>query len=508
MHAIVTTAIVGTGQQDTSAITTGTAIDALATQLPDDDRARKLLLTAGAWSVYRQAGYVIAQAPDAPQPAAPETLPVCSPEAERLLANLLQEEKHRALFLEALKRLKQAGKRLPYNLLPQALTEGAQSKELRPPLALVIGERGRWLSQLNPAWAWVAQFLSSSDEALPADAEMIWQEGTTGQRCELLRRLRVADPAKAREWLAVVWKKEKADARADFLATFEVSLSAEDEPFLEQALDDRSTNVRTLAASLLARIPTSALVRRMLARADTILTYQQGKLTVTLPTTLDQDWHRDNLASVSDKNTQWAFIPVFQRVLSLVPPNHWEKRFAATPEQLIAAAQDSEYKHEMLEGWSEAALLHNQPHWIAPLVERLFREPAPQNVVLQLVAYLPQQEAENKVLQIAFDDSYWFQALAQLPRPWSKEFGEACLQALRNYAQTFTNSASYYYHRENILELAASSGLPLECFETALQTWELPDDTQNNWHIQRWQQKLAEFTEILKLRKRIIEEIV
>ena len=56
MERIVTTAIVGTGQIQLQEASTGTPVDALAAQLVGEQE-RKLLLTAGAWSIYRRAGY-------------------------------------------------------------------------------------------------------------------------------------------------------------------------------------------------------------------------------------------------------------------------------------------------------------------------------------------------------------------------------------------------------------------------------------------------------------------
>src|SRR5215207_2123584 len=86
----------------------------------------------------------------------------------------------------------------------------------------------------------------------------------------------------------------------------ETGLSGDDEPFLERALDDKSKGVRTTAARLLSRLPTSAYATRAVARADTILVaYQRpsgfglsrrarsGGLTVEPPSVEDEGWKRD-----------------------------------------------------------------------------------------------------------------------------------------------------------------------------------------------------------------------
>src|SRR5581483_3186133 len=361
MDTIVTMAIVGTGQLGSKDVATATPVDALATRIPADDAERKLLLTAGAWSIYRQAGRQTRPAPEAPRPAAQESLHACSPAATNLLESLLQKE-HDEVLPEALQRLKQLGQRLPYELLPQALAYGAQSKDIRAALIPVIGERGRWLGQLNSGWSWVAQFLAG--DTLPDDAETIWQEGTVGQRSAILHQLRAIDPAKARDWLNEVWKQEKAEARKKFLSAFNLGLSAADEEFLEKALDDRSEGVRTTAAELLARIPTSALAQRMLARADAILTYD-GTFKMKEPKEVDKSWQRDGIAVApkGSKDKSWYQT----QVLSLISPIHWEERFAATPEALIEAAKRHKQKNDILLCWSYAATLHQTTSWALPL---------------------------------------------------------------------------------------------------------------------------------------------
>ena len=289
---------------------------------------------------------------------------------------------------EALHRLKQAGQRLPYELLPLALGYGAQSKEIRPALFAVLGERGRWLSQFEKTWVWVAQFLASE--------ETLWQEGTLGQRCQILTRVRSVEPAKAREWLADVWKKEKAEARAELLATFEMGLSAEDEPFLEKALDDRSEAVREISAGFLAHIPVSAFMQRMLARADAMLTYTHGTFSITLPTDIDASWQRDGIEKPSNRSTDpqtWYA----RQVLVLIPPTHWEERFSIVPAEIIAdlivkkdkmhtttsknafmeTERESTIGELLLVCWLYAATRFESPRWVEPLWGWWCKNPRP-----------------------------------------------------------------------------------------------------------------------------------
>src|SRR6266571_8552413 len=101
MDAMVTTALAGTAQQHNMDTSTGTPVDTLTQQLATGETERKLLLSAGAWAIYRQAGRVAESLPAAPEPAPPESLPACSPIITTLLESLLKEE-HDELLPDAL----------------------------------------------------------------------------------------------------------------------------------------------------------------------------------------------------------------------------------------------------------------------------------------------------------------------------------------------------------------------------------------------------------------------
>ncbi|HEX3641565.1 MAG TPA: DUF5691 domain-containing protein, partial [Ktedonobacteraceae bacterium] len=498
-------AIVGTGQIGNNELVTDTPIDALATQLPANNAERSLLLTAGALAVYRQAGYCTESAPAIPQLAPAEVLASCSAKAALLLANLLQGE-HSEVLPEALEQLQKAHLRLPHDSLPQALAYGTRNKQVRTALVPVIGERGRWLSQFNQEWKWVNQLLLEAEKSLPANAETIWQEGSLEQRCMVLRNIREIDPTKARDWLAEVWKQEKAETRTAFITTFEVNLSLEDEPFLEKALDDRSTNVQSIAISLLAHIPGSTLAQRMQVRADAILTYTKGKITITPLETIDEHWKQDGL----DKDGA-AKTSTLQQIISLVAPSHWEERFGMIPEKLISALKKDE-ELMMLEAWSQAALLYNATNWILPLLDMWHHslkksknhtdlEPA-----IQMIARLPQQEAEEIIAHLLFENIHWHSALTVLAQPWSHNFGEACLQALQDHVRRLKKNDPDYYEWNQILDIA-SIALSESCFERALQPWEMPEEEKNGWVISYWRNNLTDFSEVIKIRKQILEEI-
>ncbi len=536
MDSILSSAIVGTGQASKHHLTTGTPIDTHVAQLTPSEIERKLLLAAGSLALYQQAGNTPAQAPEPPQPAASENAPTCSKKAMHLLQELFQKEQHELLLTEALQRLKQARQRLPYELLPVALGYGARSKEIRPLLFAVLGERGRWLSQFEKTWAWATQFLVEISESLPHDAETLWQEGTLGQRSQLLARMRAAEPAKAHEWLSDVWKQEKAEARAEFLSTFITGLSSDDEAFLEKALDDRSETVRDVSANLLVRIPTSALAQRMLARADVMLTHTHGKFSITLPT-LDASWQRDGIAKPPNQNTgtqTWYT----QQVLALIPPTHWEERFSIAPSALIATLTRAIYvKQDTVQGaaskstlmeaeeenawgkillgcWSYAATLFESPHWIEPLWAWWCANPENYSVrntlatdIYQIMGKrLPYSVAEKYALEHLeqTQNEQWTLLLEALPTPWSQDFGAACLEALRKHVFAL-DGKTYPTEKWQTVFTTVVHALPPSCFETALAAWEFPE--HSTWQLQQWKNQVKTFTALIRKRQQIMGEI-
>ncbi len=508
MDSLVTAAIIGTGQAGNTEMLTNTPVDTLAAQLSTTETERRLLLTAGALAIYQQAGNIPAAAPEAPQPATRESLAACSEKVTHLVQELLQGQQ-RELLSEALQRLKQANLRLPYALLQLALGYGAQSVEIRAALAPVLGERGHWLSQFEKKWSWLTQFLPKSVEL--DDAETLWQEGTSGVRRQVLERVRATDPALGRQWLMDTWKQEKAETRALLLGALEVGLASDDEPLLEQALDDRSESVRGIGALLLANLPTSAFMQRILSRADAILTYRGGKLFVTPPSQYDESWQRDGIKAL--KQQEYREEQIASQVLTLVPPAHWEERFVATPTELIKAARAENLKVDLIAVWSHATMLFGAPNWYEPLWIWLCRHPGTStlhyeqltSIYKTMAAQLPQRIAEECVQQqFEKEGEHWHTALVTLNSPWSAAFGDRCLEEFRAHCFALDDHTAPSSQWQATLT-ATALALPPDCFKAALTAWQFPES--KTWQIQQWKNALKNFTAVIRTRKRIIEEI-
>src|SRR6185437_16208150 len=93
-----------------------------------------------------------------------------------------------------------------------------------------------------------------------------------------------ADPASGRALVEATWSSDGARYRAAFIAGLGTGLSTDDEPLLNQALSDRSFEVRRVATELLARLPGSEAARRASSRAAAAVRLYGTTLVTTPPT--------------------------------------------------------------------------------------------------------------------------------------------------------------------------------------------------------------------------------
>ena len=472
------------------------------------------MLRAGTRAVYRAAGRLAESGIEAPQPAPDETISACSAKAAELLGRLLVDQRT-SILLEALERLRLAGLRLPHALLPGAMNV---EEELRPAVVAVLGERGRWLARLNPEWAWAV-----GDEG---DLRDVWDEGDLKERTSVLRRVRGRDPALGRAWLSETWRQEKADARSAMLEAFEENLSPEDEPFLESSLGDRSMKVRAVAADLLARLPGSAYALRYAERAEAIIAgyeppstgflgrRRSGKLMVELPPAVDEGWKRELPGETSPprKMSERAWTVV--RTLEVIPPVYWERRFGATPEELVAAAR-GEWEAVLLTGWRRAAVRHGQESWAWPLWRRWHEAPETQHDLtstLELLAPLLPHAELGGVLRSSGMSHELAYTLNALPGPWDEELSLLYLEKLRKHVpRTFARNRDASDPWLGTPQFAAER-IALSCLDHApvLQPDEvLPERMFSDGQVLRyyWREKLEKFEETLELRRRLVKEI-
>jgi hypothetical protein len=272
-EGLVTTALLGTDRRTPPGAAPGPAAPTA------------LLDAAAAETVRRRAGLRPARAAERPQPAPPDTRPALPPAAVRRLAMLLADRPGPSgggrrgttpdlteLLPQWLAAANARGCAPPPQLLPALLDAARGRTDLRPAALEFAGPRALWLARLNPDWRFALRATPGGGAALPHPedgdrVQQLWQEGLFAERVALLSALRSREPAAARDLLATTWATERAEDRLMFLDSLRAGLGPDDEPFLEQALADRSRNVRATAAELLSSLPGSALAARMAVRA-------------------------------------------------------------------------------------------------------------------------------------------------------------------------------------------------------------------------------------------------
>ncbi|MEK9518938.1 DUF5691 domain-containing protein [Streptomyces venezuelae] len=338
------------------------------------------------------------------------------------------------------------GYRAPAATLPALLDAARARTDLRPQALRLAGPRGLWLARLNPEWrfalrgAGAGSFLPD-----PGDEEgvrTLWDEGLFAERVALLGAVRAADAAAGLALLASTWSAERAEDRLMFLDSLRTGLRAADEEFLEEALGDRSRNVRATAAELLSALPASALAARMADRAVACVgldrTAESPTIAVEAPHECDSAMQRDGLVAVPPagrgERSWWL-----GQLVEAAPLSCWPTRFGGRgPAEIVALPVGDDWQAELHAAWCRAAVRQRDAAWSRALLGSPATPPAtgPGTSSLaeraQLLATLPTGERARWVASFiaAHGLSEAFQLLGVCEVPWAEPLGGAVIDAL------------------------------------------------------------------------------
>lgn len=361
----------------------------------------KLLRAAAAAGLWQRAGFV-PQTNDQPLAlsSAPEDLNAAPAEEAVIRAlNAALRDGPESLIRQSWHVLAQAGLRLPQSLLPAALEAGARNSALRADLLSVLGARGLWLAQQNPAW----KFAAGTDQQ--ADPEKLWSEGTFEQRLAVLRNERANHPQAARERLEAAVKELNAKERLAMLEVLRARLSMDDEALLERLLTDRSGDVKQLAAELLSALPQSAHSQRVIAWITPLLKRDGDTWTIEPPEKENTDWPRDGIHIKvqgffqGGERAWWLF-----QLTRLTPPAWWTETLGKSPEEVFAWAAKSEWKRQLWDGLLEAAARTPGREWLPVLITMQSNRFAQESLQTLLSA-----------MTLAERDVYWQERLKAAP---------------------------------------------------------------------------------------------
>ncbi|MFE6828163.1 DUF5691 domain-containing protein [Streptomyces sp. NPDC057690] len=439
-----------------------------------------LLDAAAAETVRRRAGLRPGRAAPRPAPAAEDPRPALPVAAARRLAFLLADRPGTGpggrrgtapdlmeLLPQWLTAVNARGFAAPAESLPALLDAARGRTDLRPAALEFAGPRALWLARLNPDWRFALRATPGGGTSLPGPteierAERLWQEGLFAERVALLASIRFRDPDAARELLAASWPTERAEDRLMFLDSLRTGLGARDEPFLEQALTDRSRNVRATAAELLSALPGSALAARMAVRAGACVavdhTLDTPTLLVEAPHECDAAMERDGVSAKAPpgrgERSWW-----FGQLVEAAPLATWPARLGGrTPEQIVALPVADDWLGELHAAWCRAAVRQRDAAWSRALlgVPSAPGAGGPGAVSLaeraKLLGTLPVAERAEWVAGFiaAHGLSEAFQLLGVCPVPWATPLGRAVVDAL-NIAR---DAGSYPWSFSGVMGLA------------------------------------------------------
>jgi len=348
------------------------------------DEADILLDLAARHAVARRAGMLVPRGMAVPPPMAPDPAPELPARAAEVLRRVISDHE---LLADLLTAAAGAGCRAPAPLLPALLDAAVRTVALRAPVSATLGTRGRWLAARRAEWDRIV----AVDSAGPtADDPRSWETGTRAERIAYLSALRDHDPLAARALLAAGWARESARERESLLPVLARNLSADDEAFLEAALDDSVSAVRIAARRLLGRLEGSALNCRAATRAAHVLRLRSDGRHRWLQATLmdpgdlpdGADLQRDGIAAASPLGTGMigGRPLLLTRLVAAVPLAEWGARWSLSPAQIVSldirdspraqpdapegpAAAERNLTAEVHAGWRLAAASQANAEW-------------------------------------------------------------------------------------------------------------------------------------------------
>jgi hypothetical protein len=349
-NEILHTAQLGTDKRTIDPSALGSDLDGPATRVAmgtDEevgtaDKEDRFLRIASIAFNYRQAGATPLAHEGLTLPkAGEEERPYCSPEAMLALKDVLSE-KNSTLLHYWLQFCKKTQRLVRPDLLPALLQNGVAERSLRPDIILCGGKRAEWLCRLNPEW----DFPSGASEST------LWQTGTPEQRKELLRQVRLSEPAKGLEWLQQTWPQEDANTRLDLLRQLTTQLADNDIPFLESLSTDKSKKIKEEAVQLLKKIPGSPVVQQyrkavadalFLKRSKALLgLVNKTSLELRLPLQIGAALFQMGIEKLSNRKEFTDDEFILYQLMQWTPLSFYEEQWQLTTAELVRLFQEDD----------------------------------------------------------------------------------------------------------------------------------------------------------------------
>ena len=346
-------------------------------QLEENGAEHQLLSAAGSVHIYQQIGAAPLNYPRklSSPPLHPDPRPPCSPAVTRLLSTMLSGAQ-RSYMPELLQALQDNGLRLPPRLVPNILSLGFKTPNLRPFIIPLLSPADRQLAAGHPEWLYAGPAIDNWN-----GAREVWARLSPVAKTRLLQQLRDSKPLLARQLLESTWKAELDSTRTNLIKQLETGLSPVDEPFLEMALDDRSQTVRRQAAVLLALIPNSRLGQRMSSYVQHFLGWtSSGTITVRFPA-VTPAMVRDGVHGLQHKNPAHVLSKQLIQMVGAVPLAFWTSNWHEDPDTIIRAVLATNWQRTLTTGFAEAAQRQNNQEWARAVLWARGPDLLPTNVI-------------------------------------------------------------------------------------------------------------------------------
>ena len=422
---VATAALVGSARREPPPVP-----DELDLGAAEQSAEHRLLASAAVADALTRGGAPLPPTSDAVLTAAAEVRPPAGDRATQLLTLLLtQSPVSRAardeLVVEWLRLADAAGQRAPWPLLPALLDFAAGRRRVAAALVSAIGERGRWLAGLNDAWASVLTGDEDTPVGVAADWVEAWPTMSSVEAATAFALGRRTDAAAARDLLQEQWTTVSAKVRADALRALGPGLSADDEPLLERALDDRAKSVRDAGAAMLDRLPASARAARMADRLRRLVQVRgtlARHLEVDVPDVPDEAAVRDGLTppvkGVAPPPTVWL-----AQVVRGAPLSTWTDITGRSPAATLTMVRDA----DVLTWLTEAVIDRRDTDWAVAGVDHGIPDP-------RLLWLLPDERRARLLTDWVARPSGGRDLrglLGDAPRPWPDDLGRAVLKRIQ-----------------------------------------------------------------------------
>jgi len=331
------------------------------------DKESKYLQKAALVYNYRQCGFTPLQKHDLLlNKAEAETRPYCSDTAAGVLNAILHEDN--LLLMELwLTHCSKSGLLALPNVLPAILDKAQKDAALQLLVVACSGNRGAWLSRLNPVWGYFS--------VLPE--EELWQTGNPEQRAKVLSNTRQSDAQLAREWLQQTWEQENAASKTELLKLLRINAGPDDLPWLESLITEKGQKVKDEVMALLKQIPGSSIVkqyedilsRSVMLKKEKAMLGMMTKISISLKlqASIDESIYKTGIEKLAGpKSGITDEQHVLYQLIGAVPPSFWEKQFEATPAQVVEYFD--KYASVMTGALANAVSQFNADDWIPYLL--------------------------------------------------------------------------------------------------------------------------------------------